>query len=90
MHLVLRNFKILLLPSICMVKAVIINVYKCYLQSIGIDMMVKSGGPWTVFAPSNSAWNKLPEGTVDYLLSEEVNLKHNVVYYCMSSLDFSS
>ena len=32
---------------------------------------LKSGGPFTVFAPSNSAFDKLPKGTVDNLLKPE-------------------
>lgn len=32
---------------------------------------LKSGGPFTVFAPTNTAFNKLPEGTVASLLKPE-------------------
>ncbi len=32
---------------------------------------LKSGGPFTVFAPTNTAFNKLPEGTVSTLLKPE-------------------
>lgn len=32
---------------------------------------LKGNGPFTVFAPSNDAFAKLPEGTVDYLLKPE-------------------
>ncbi len=32
---------------------------------------LKSEGPFTVFAPVNEAFNKLPAGTVDFLLKEE-------------------
>lgn len=32
---------------------------------------LKSKGPFTVFAPTNAAFDKLPAGTVDYLLKPE-------------------
>lgn len=32
---------------------------------------LKSAGPFTVFAPTNAAFNKLPEGTVENLLKPE-------------------
>merc|ERR1711974_350889 len=36
-----------------------------------LDVMLKTEGPYTVFAPSNDAFDRLPKGTVDTLL------KHN-------------
>ena len=40
-------------------------------QAAGLDDTLKSAGPFTVFAPINSAFDKLPTGTVDTLLKPE-------------------
>jgi len=40
-------------------------------KAAGLVDTLKSAGPFTVFAPSNSAFEKLPAGTVDTLLKTE-------------------
>ena len=40
-------------------------------QAAGLVDTLKSAGPFTVFAPVNSAFDKLPMGTVDMLLKPE-------------------
>lgn len=40
-------------------------------QAAGLVDTLKSAGPFTVFAPVNSAFDKLPAGTVDTLLKPE-------------------
>lgn len=40
-------------------------------KAAGLVETLKGDGPFTVFAPSNSAFNKLPAGTVDNLLKPE-------------------
>lgn len=40
-------------------------------QAAGLVDTLKSAGPFTVFAPVNSAFDKLPAGTVDTLLKSE-------------------
>ena len=40
-------------------------------QAAGLVETLKSEGPFTVFAPTNSAFDKLPEGTVSTLLKPE-------------------
>lgn len=40
-------------------------------QAAGLVDTLKSAGPFTVFAPTNSAFEKLPAGTVDTLLKPE-------------------
>ncbi len=59
----------------------------------GLVETLQSAGPFTVFAPTNEAFNKLPKGTVDTLLKPE-NLKmlqsiltYHVVAGRMSSAD---
>jgi uncharacterized surface protein with fasciclin (FAS1) repeats len=40
-------------------------------KAAGLVETLKSDGPFTVFAPTNKAFEKLPEGTVDNLLKPE-------------------
>src|SRR6478609_2948100 len=40
-------------------------------QAAGLVDTLKSAGPFTVFAPTNAAFNKLPAGTVDTLVKPE-------------------
>lgn len=41
------------------------------LQAAGLDDDLQGPGPFTVFAPTDEAFNALPEGTVDFLLLPE-------------------
>lgn len=41
------------------------------LDSAGLVQTMQEDGPFTVFAPTNAAFNKLPEGTVQDLLQPE-------------------
>lgn len=45
---------------------------------------LKSKGPFTVFAPTDEAFAKLPEGTVDALLKDIPKLKKILTYHVMS------
>lgn len=40
-------------------------------KAAGLVDVLQSAGPFTVFAPTNAAFDKLPAGTVDYLLKPE-------------------
>ena len=40
-------------------------------QTAGLTETLKGDGPFTVFAPTNAAFEKLPDGTVDSLLQPE-------------------
>ena len=42
------------------------------ITAAGLVETLKSAGPFTVFAPTNDAFNKLPAGTVDKLLKPEM------------------
>lgn len=42
---------------------------------------LKSPGPFTVFAPTDKAFAKLPAGTVDYLLKNTEQLKDILLYH---------
>lgn len=41
------------------------------LDSTGLDSVLAQSGPYTLFAPTNAAFNRLPEGTVSDLLDAE-------------------
>ncbi|MCZ8144623.1 fasciclin domain-containing protein [Flavobacterium sp.] len=40
-------------------------------KAAGLVDVLQSAGPFTVFAPTNAAFDKLPAGTVEYLLKPE-------------------
>ncbi|NMG10450.1 fasciclin domain-containing protein [Brasilonema sp. UFV-L1] len=45
---------------------------------------LKGSGPFTVFAPTDDAFAKLPEGTVDALLQDIPKLKKILTYHVVS------
>jgi len=48
-------------------------------KAAGLVETLQSAGPFTVFAPTNDAFNKLPAGTVDNLLKPENKAKLSAV-----------
>lgn len=48
-------------------------------KAAGLVETLQSPGPFTVFAPTNAAFNKLPSGTVDNLLKPENKSKLSTV-----------
>ncbi len=55
------------------------------LQSAGLIDTLKGTGPFTVFAPTDAAFNKLPSGTVEELLKpENKDLLTNILKYHVS------
>ena len=54
------------------------------LDSSGLDSTLAADGPYTLFAPPNTAFARLPEGTIDVLMTERIGrlrtvLSHHVV-----------
>jgi len=45
------------------------------IQAAGLGEMLQSDGPFTVFAPTDQAFSKLPEGTINDLLKSENKAK---------------
>ena len=43
-------------------------------KTAGLDSVLKTGGPYTIFAPNNAAFNKLPAGTLDGLTKDPAKL----------------
>lgn len=51
------------------------------LEAAGLAETVATGGPFTVFAPTDDAFAKLPEGTVEGLLADKEALKNVLLYH---------
>jgi len=54
------------------------------LQATGLDAELQKEGPYTVFAPTDEAFAKLPEGTVEGLLKDKEALKNILLYHVVS------
>lgn len=54
------------------------------LTAAGLVETLKGAGPFTVFAPTDEAFAKLPEGTVDELLKDIPKLKAILCYHVVS------
>src|SRR5689334_24056136 len=54
------------------------------LQAAGLVDTLKGPGPFTVFAPTDAAFAKLPAGTLDQLLANPANLKSVLTYHVVS------
>jgi uncharacterized surface protein with fasciclin (FAS1) repeats len=60
-------------------------------KAAGLVETLKGKGPFTVFAPTNSAFGKLPDGTVDTLLrAENKGMLTNVLTYHVLAGRFDS
>jgi uncharacterized surface protein with fasciclin (FAS1) repeats len=54
-------------------------------QAAGLVDALKSEGPFTVFAPTDKAFAKLPKGTVEALLADPVRLAGILKYHVVAS-----
>ena len=60
------------------------GTFKTLIQAIGATELAEiltSPGPYTVFAPTDEAFAKLPEGTLESLLDDVPKLKRIVLYH---------
>lgn len=53
-------------------------------QAAGLVETLKSPGPFTVFAPTDAAFAKLPAGTLEGLLKDPAKLKEVLTYHVVS------
>jgi uncharacterized surface protein with fasciclin (FAS1) repeats len=60
------------------------NTLAAGLTAAGLVDTLKSTGPFTVFAPTDEAFAKLPAGTVDSLLKDVPTLKAILAYHVVS------
>ncbi len=66
------------------VKAGSFNTLVAAVKAAGLVDTLKGTGPFTVFAPTDEAFAKLPEGTVDALLKDIPKLKKILTYHVVS------
>jgi len=57
------------------------NTLVAAVQAAGLVDTLKSDGPFTVFAPTNEAFAKLPAGTVEALLQDKEKLTAILLYH---------
>ncbi|OUL25505.1 fasciclin [Nostoc sp. T09] len=60
------------------------NTLVAAVKAAGLVDTLKGAGPFTVFAPTDEAFSKLPEGTVDALLKDIPKLKQILTYHVVS------
>lgn len=54
------------------------------IQAAGLQEVLTEKGPFTVFAPTDEAFAKLPEGTVEALLKDKEALKNILLYHVVA------
>jgi uncharacterized surface protein with fasciclin (FAS1) repeats len=57
------------------------NTLVAAVQAAGLVETLQSDGPFTVFAPTDEAFAKLPEGTVEALIAEPDQLRSILLYH---------
>jgi uncharacterized surface protein with fasciclin (FAS1) repeats len=57
------------------------KVFVAALKTAGFAETLKNSGPFTVFAPTDAAFAKLPPGTWDSLLKDKVKLSQVLAYH---------
>ena len=60
------------------------NTLVAAVKAAGLVDTLTGAGPFTVFAPTDEAFAKLPEGTVDGLLKDITKLKQILTYHVVS------
>jgi uncharacterized surface protein with fasciclin (FAS1) repeats len=60
------------------------NTLVTALKAAGLDKTLEGKGPFTVFAPTDEAFAKLPPGTVEALLKDIPKLKSILLYHVVS------
>ncbi len=60
------------------------NTLVTAVKAAGLVDTLKGAGPFTVFAPTDEAFAKLPPGTVDALLKDPAKLKKILLYHVVS------
>jgi len=60
------------------------NTLVAAIEAAGLTQTLQGKGPFTVFAPTDEAFAKLPAGTVDALLNDKVKLTRILTYHVVS------
>ncbi|GAB4560882.1 MAG: hypothetical protein Kow0047_07820 [Anaerolineae bacterium] len=58
-----------------------LTMFVLTLRAAGLSDTLATGGPYTVFAPSNEAFDRLPPGLVGNLLEDRPRLKEILLYH---------
>ena len=62
------------------------NTLVAAVKAAGLVDVLKSDGPFTVFAPTDEAFAKLPAGTIEALLADPEKLKSILLYHVVSGV----
>ena len=54
------------------------------LKTTGLVATLRDGGPYTVFAPTDAAFAKVPKATLEALLADKAKLKAVLLYHVVS------
>jgi len=54
------------------------------IEAVGLNKTLNTDGPFTVFAPTNEAFDALPEGTLEYLLANPAELTDILLYHVVA------
>lgn len=60
------------------------RTFKIFVEALkksGLADTLQNGGPYTVFAPSDGAFSKLPPGTLEALMNNKEQLKEIMAYH---------
>lgn len=57
------------------------KVFMTALETSGVAATLKNSGPYTVFAPTNEAFSKLPEGTWEQVSKDKEKLAQVLAYH---------
>jgi uncharacterized surface protein with fasciclin (FAS1) repeats len=57
------------------------KVFLAAVKTAGFDQTLKNSGPFTVFAPTDEAFGKLPDGTWDAIVKDKVKLSSVLAYH---------
>lgn len=60
------------------------NTLAAAIDAAGLTETLKGEGPFTVFAPTDEAFARLPEGTVDALLKDKARLAAILTYHVVA------
>ncbi|MBN3890312.1 MAG: fasciclin domain-containing protein [Nostoc sp. JL31] len=60
------------------------NTLVTAITTAGLDTALKGSGPFTVFAPTDEAFSKLPSGTVEALLEDVLELRKVLEYHVVA------
>jgi len=60
------------------------NTLVAAIKAAGLEETLTDSGPFTVFAPTDEAFAKLPDGTVEALLADPVMLRKVLLYHVVA------